>query len=30
MKEKISKVVAEVVNTEDWKSILDLIETPPR
>lgn len=29
MKEKISKVVAEVVNTEDWKSILDLIETPP-
>lgn len=29
MKEKISKVVAGVVNTEDWKSILDLIETPP-
>lgn len=29
MKEKISKVVAGVVNTADWKSILDLIETPP-
>lgn len=29
MKEKISKVVAGVVNTEEWKSILDLIETPP-
>ena len=25
MKEKISKVVAGVVNTEDWKSILDSV-----
>ena len=29
MKEKISKVVAEVVKVQDWKAILDLIETPP-
>lgn len=29
MKEKISKVVAEVVKVQDWKTILDLIETPP-
>ncbi len=29
MKEKISKVVAGVVKVQDWKAILDLIETPP-
>lgn len=29
MKEQISKVVAGVVETKEWKSILDLIEIPP-
>lgn len=29
MKEQISKVVAGVVETKGWKSILDLIEIPP-
>lgn len=29
MKEQISKVVAGVVETQEWKTILDLIEIPP-
>lgn len=29
MKEQISKVVAGVVGTQEWKTILDLIEIPP-
>ena len=29
MKEQISKVVAGVVETKEWKSILDIIEIPP-
>ena len=29
MKEQISKAVAGVVETKEWKSISDLIEIPP-
>ena len=29
MKEQISKIVAEVVETQEWKTIFDLIEIPP-
>ena len=29
MKEQISKIVAEAVKAQEWKSVFDLIEIPP-